>query len=142
MKPIDFAKAFGLGAAALALNLLTLVVLVFVYAQLIEPGRPPAFYNEMAPRIGSWSAPIAGPLIIFLLVWLFSRKNRRRNAYLFAAMVFASYLVLDGGMGVAMAPAGTFLGLPFVLGMVGSALAAFAGAFVGASGRSGLQSSK
>ncbi len=48
-------------------------------------------------------------------------------------MVFASYLVIDGGMGLAMAPAGTFLGLPFVLGMVGSALAAFAGAFVGVS---------
>ena len=33
---------------------------VAVYAQVIEPGRPQAFYSAAAPRIAGWSAPLGG----------------------------------------------------------------------------------
>jgi hypothetical protein len=135
MKPVDYAKAFGLGVAALALNLLVLVAVVFVYANLVNPGQPQEFYSQIAPQFGRWTAPFAGPLLIFLLVWAFSRRRPERNAYVFGVAVFASYLIVDLGVGLATAPASSFLRLPFFAGMAGSALAAFLGASAAASNR-------
>ena len=128
MKLIDFAKAFGVGVAALALNLLALVLAVFVYAQFVAPGHPQAHYNQMAPRLGAWTAPIVGPLLILLLVWAFSRRRPERNGFIFGAAVFAGYLAVDAGMGLAMGPLSALLTPPFIFGMSGAAVAALAGA--------------
>lgn len=126
----DFLKAFVAGVAVLALNLLTLVLLVFGYSQFIEPGHPPAFYSEAAPRLGSFSAPIAGALLMFAVVWLLSTRRPQRNAYAFAAAVFVSYFAVDTALGLAATPASQLFTAPFLLGMSGAFIAACAAAFV------------
>ncbi|MCX7360137.1 MAG: hypothetical protein NT015_18610 [Alphaproteobacteria bacterium] len=130
MRPWDYLKAFATGAAALALNLLTLVLLVLAYSQLIAPGHAPEFYTEAAPRIGSYSAPIAGALIIFALVWLLSHRRPQRNAYAFATATFVSYFAIDTAMGLAATPASELFRAPFLFGMGGACIAALAAAFI------------
>lgn len=132
MKPLDFAKAFGLGALALALNLGLLFLLVYLYSQFIAPGRPPAHYNAVAPRIGAWSAPLAAPALMFLIVWAFSRRRPQRNAYGFGLAVLVSYAAIDGGLGLASGPVAALLQPPFLLGMTGGLLAALAAAALSA----------
>ena len=136
MKPIDFAKAAGLGGAALALNLALLFVLVFLYAQIIAPGQPEAFYAAAAPRIGVWSAPIAGISLLFLAALLFGLRRPARNAYLFALSVFVSYVVIDMAMGLAMAPIGELFTPPFLFALGGGLIASLAGAWLATKGRS------
>ncbi len=125
---MDFAKAFGLGAAALALNMLSLVVIVFVYSQLVAPGREPAYYNDLALRIANWSAPIMAVVLMFLVVWGFSRRRPERNAYGFGLAVFISYAAIDGGLGLAAGAPTDLLRLPFILGMTGGLAATLAAA--------------
>ena len=135
MKPIDFAKAAGLGGAALALNLALLFVLVFLYAQFIAPGHPEAFYAAAAPRIGVWSAPIGGISLLFLAAWLFGGRRPGRNAYLFGLSVFVSYAAIDMAMGLAMAPLDKLFTPPFLFALGGGLIASLAGAWLAAQDR-------
>lgn len=130
MRPWDYLKAFGTGLAVLVLNLLTLVLLVFGYSALIAPGHPPEFYAEAAPRLGAWSGPIAGALLMFALVWLLSARKPERNAYAFALTAFAFYLVVDVALGLAAATPSALFTLPFLLSMAGVCVAALAAAFI------------
>lgn len=130
MQLADYLKAFATGIAVLALNLLTLVLIVFGYSQFIEPGHPPEFYSEAAPRLGSISAPIAGALLMFVFVLLLSTRKPRRNAYAFAAVTFISYFAVDTAMGLAATPASQLFRAPFLFGMGGAFIAACAGAFI------------
>ena len=130
MQVWDYLKAFITGFAVLALNLLTLVALVFGYSQFIAPGHPPEFYSEAAPRFGAYSGPIAGALLMFIFVWLLSRRKPQRSAYAFTAATFASYAAIDIALGLAAAPASELLRLPFMLSLAGVCAAAFAAAFV------------
>ncbi len=132
MRIWDYLKAFATGALTLALNLLTLVLLVFGYSQFIEPGQTPEFYTEAAPRLGAWSGPLAGALIMFLLVWLLSRRRPQRKAYAFAGATFVSYFALDIALGLAATPASELFRLPFIVSLAGVCAAAFAAAFVAA----------
>lgn len=129
MKVWDYPKALLTGALVLALNLATLVAIVFGYS-FIEPGHPPEFYSEAAPRLGAYSGPIAGALLMFFFVWLLSSRKPQRNAYAFAATTFVSYAVLDIALGLAAAPASELFRLPFLLSLAGVCAAAFAAAFV------------
>lgn len=129
MPASDYGKAFFLGALTLLLNLLTLVILVFGYGQLIAPGRTQEFYNETALRFGSWSAPIAGAIIIFLLIWLFSRRRPQRNPYVFGGAVFVSYFAIDTATGLMTSSVEDLIRLPFLLGMGSAALGAIAAAY-------------
>ena len=128
MKPIDYAKASGLGLVVLALNLLITTLIITVYAQLIEPGQPQTHYNAMAPRIGAWSGPAGGMLLMFALGYLFGRRRPQRNALAFAGVVFAVYLALDVALGLALAPVAQVFRLPFVLSLTGAGVAGLAGA--------------
>ena len=47
MKPIDFAKAFGLGVLIMALNLGLVFALGFFHDTVLEPGRRPAYYTTV-----------------------------------------------------------------------------------------------
>jgi len=130
MQVWDYVKAFITGFAVLALNLLTLVALVFGYSVLIEPGHPPEFYTEAAPRLGAYSGPIAGALIMFLFIWLLTQRRPQRNAYAFAAATFVSYATLDIALGLAAStPAQLFTPL-FAVSMLSACIAAFAAAFI------------
>ena len=128
MQVWDYVKAFATGFAVLALNLLTLVALVFGYSVLIAPGQPPEFYTELAPRLGAYSGPIAGALIMFLFVWLLSRRRPQRNAYAFAAATFVSYAVIDIALGLAASTPAQLFTPTFAISLAGVCAAAFAGA--------------
>lgn len=130
MQVWDYVKAFITGFAVLALNLLTLVALVFGYSVLIAPGRPPEFYTELAPRLGAYSGPIAGALLMFLFVWLLSRRRPQRNATTFAAATFASYAALDIALGLAASTPAQLFTPTFALSLAGVCAAAFAAAFI------------
>lgn len=129
MQPFDFLKALLTGALVLALNLATLVAIVFGYS-FIEPGHPPEFYSEAAPRLGAYSGPIAGALLMLLLVWLLSSRKPQRNAHAFAAATFVSYAALDIALGFAAAPASDLFRLPFLLSLGGVCIAALVAAFL------------
>lgn len=128
MRSIDYAKAFGLAVAVLALNLLITTGAIFAYAQLVEPGRPQAFYNAMAPRIGAWTGPAGGMLLMFVAGYLFGRRRPDRGPFAFMGAVFAAYLALDVALGLAVAPAAQVFKPTFVLSLTGAALAGQAGA--------------
>lgn len=128
MKPLDFAKAFGLGVLLLALNILLLVAIVFAYSQAFARGQAPAFYTALAERIGNWSAPITGIILLFLTAWVFGARRKARNAYLFGFAVYASYFAVDTASGLAMGPLSTLLVPPFLVAIVGGAVAIAAGA--------------
>lgn len=128
----DYFKAFATGLAVLVLNLLTLVLLVFGYSQVIAPGHPPEFYAEAAPRLGAYSGPIAGALLMFALVWLLSRGKPQRNAYAFAAAAFVSYAALDIALGLAAASPAALFTPTFALSLAGVCAAALAAAFISA----------
>lgn len=96
MRPIDIAKAAGLGLLILALDLAIAFCVVWAFSLWIEPGHPRSYYVAAAPDISTASTRIAGPLLFALFVWLFSRRRPQRDPFLFAAAVFAAYVALDG----------------------------------------------
>lgn len=126
----DYIKAFATGFAVLALNLLTLVALVFGYSQFIAPGHPQHFYSVAAIRLGAWSGPIAGALIMFVFIWLLSRGKPQRSAYAFAAATFASYAAIDIALGLATSTPAALFTPSFALSLAGVCAAAFAAALV------------
>jgi hypothetical protein len=96
----------------------------------VEPGRDEAYYVTVYPKIGNYSAPIAGITLLFLAAWVFGRRRPERNAVLFGLAVFASYFVVDSAMGLAMAPLDKLLVPPFLIGMTGGLAASLAGGFL------------
>ena len=92
MKPIDYAKAAAVGLGVLALNLLLTTAAITVYALAIEPGRPQAHYNAIAPQIGAWSGPAGGVVLMFLAGWFCAKRRPERNGLLFAAVLATSIL--------------------------------------------------
>ena len=96
MKAIDFAKALGVAALILVLDLCFAFGTVTVWAWFIEPGHPQSYVMTQAPRLSTLSTRIFGPLLLLGFVWLFSRKRPERNPFAFAAAVFVLYLLLDG----------------------------------------------
>ena len=141
MQPLDHLRAFATGVTVLALNLLTLVLLVLGYSQFIEPGHPPEFYNQVAPRLGSYSAPIAGALLMFAFVLLLSSRKPQRNAYAFAFVTFISYFAVDTALGLAAGPAAELFRAPFLFGMGGACIAALIAAFIATNGSKSARSS-
>ena len=130
MKPMDFAKAFGLGVLVMVLNMALLFALGFVHDTLIEPGRTPAYYQSVYPKIGAWSAPIGAIVLLFGAAWLFGRRRPERNPYLFGAVVYAGYFAVDIALTMAMGPLTTLLVPPFMISVGGGAVATAAGAYL------------
>jgi len=130
MQVWDYVKAFITGFGVLAFNLLTLVALVFGYSQFIEPGQPPEFYTEAAPRLGAYSGPIAGAMLMFLFIWVLSARRPQRHAYAFAGATFASYAAIDIALGLATSTPAALFTPTFALSLLGVCVAAFAAAFI------------
>ncbi len=131
MKPIDSLKAAGAGLLLLALNLALTTVVIFAYSILIEPGKPPAYYNQIAPRIAEWSAPTGGALLLFGAGWLFARKRSPRAALIFIFAAWLAYGLIDSASGLMMGIEG-LLQPVFFIHMLVSLLAGLAGARLGA----------
>jgi hypothetical protein len=126
MKPIDFAKAAGVAIAILILNVLISVVVVLIYALLVEPGHPSEFYDAAALRIAPWCSHIAGTALFFAAGYLCVRRCTERNGLLFAAVVTLFYALIDGAI---VSFAGAFT-LEHVLSLLAKLAAALAGAFL------------
>lgn len=138
MTPIDFAKAAGLGVLLVIVNLLILVVIVFAYAQLIEPGHPNGYYNPVAVRIGAWSGPIGGAVLLFSAAYVMARRRPQRNALAFAGVLWAAYAAVDVALGAPMAGLAALF-TPLLAFSLGLALAgALAGAYLAARRRAAV----
>ena len=130
MKPLDFAKALGLGALVLALNLALLFALGFFHDTVLEPGRTPEYYQSVYPKIGAFSAPAGAIVMFFLVGWRIAGRRPGRNPYAFALSVYAAYVAIDVGLGLAAGPASNLLVPPFFISLVGGAAASLAGAYL------------
>lgn len=128
MKPIDFAKAFGLGVLIMALNLGLVFALGFFHDTVLEPGRRPAYYTTVYPKIAAFSAPIGAIVMLFLATWRFGKRRPQRSAPAFGGAVYASYFAVDVAMGLAMGPPSNLLVPPFFISLAGGLLAVYAGA--------------
>lgn len=127
MKPIDYVKAAGVAFALLVINVLIAILVVTIYAVVIDPGHPSEYYEIAALRIAPWCSHIAGTAFFFVAVfWLTTRRPDRR-AFLFASLVTVLYAVID-------AASIGFVGiwdLEFAVSMLAKYVAALVGAFVG-----------
>ncbi len=92
----DVAKAAGVGLLALVIDFAIATATVLVWSFLIDPGHDQAYYTAGAPAIATVSTRIAGPVILGLLVLLFSRRRPDRNPFLFALIVWIFYALFDG----------------------------------------------
>lgn len=128
MKPIDYVKALALAFVIMTMLIFLSYPIVSLYAFLIAPGHPPAFYHAAA---SDWLVPawvhIAGPVFFFFTGWLFTGRVRHRNAYAFIGVLCGWYLLLElasfaflGGIAVFFT-SGTapWLALQFVAGFLG-----------------------
>ncbi|MGZ3275210.1 MAG: hypothetical protein ACXWKY_15810 [Caulobacteraceae bacterium] len=96
MKLIDFAKALGLALAILVLDLACAFAAATLWAALVQPGHPQAYYVAAAPAISTVSTRVCGPLLFLFGVWITSRRRPKRSPWLFALATFVLYLLLDG----------------------------------------------
>ena len=127
MKPIDYAKAAGIAALVLIVDVLLAVGVVFAWASFVEPGHPRAYYASAGIPIALLSTRIFGTALIFAACWWAGRRNPQRNALLFAAILVFCYAVLDGA---SVAFEGFFVGgtaitmlLKLAAGLAGAQLA-------------------
>jgi hypothetical protein len=96
MKPIDDAKALGIAAAVLIVDVLIAICVVYFYAAVVNPGRPRTYYETAGIGVARLSTRIAGTALLFAAAWLFARRRPERNAYMFAIALTVFYALLDG----------------------------------------------
>ena len=131
MKPIDYLKAAGVGAAVLALTLALSYPMVAFYAYFIEPGHPQQFYVDAAQWIAPWSSHVFGPLLFFAFTYRLARRSPGRNAVAFAIASFVAYVVIDWGTVLGMGMGlGVMLKPSVALSLGTKLLAALAGAYL------------
>jgi hypothetical protein len=96
MKPIDYAKAAGIAAVVLIVDVLVAVGVVFAWASFVAPGHPRAYYASAGLPIALLSTRIFGTALIFAACWWATRRDPQRNALWFAVILVVCYAVLDG----------------------------------------------
>jgi hypothetical protein len=96
MKAVDYAKAAGIAALVLIVDVLLAYGVVFAWAIWINPGHPRAYYASAGIPVALWSTRIFGTALIFAVCWWSARRNPQRNAVLFAVIVVIWYSLLDG----------------------------------------------
>jgi hypothetical protein len=96
VKPVDFAKAAGIAAAVIILDLLLAFAAGYVF---LAPGHPRAYYATAAVPIALLSTRILGTALIFAACWWSARRNPQRNALVFAVAVVIYYGLIDGVSG-------------------------------------------
>ena len=131
MKPIDYLKAAGVGVAVLVLTVMASFPMVFVYAAVIEPGHPQAFYSDAATWIAPWSSHILGPILFFACNYRLARRNPSRNAMAFAAATISLYVLIDFSLALPFVPASAFFTPTTALSITGKLLGAVGGALLG-----------
>ena len=128
MKPLDFAKAFGLAAAVLILDLLLAIGLVYLWFRFMVPGHSHAYYQKESVRLALLSTRVVGTALMFCACWWSAQRNPRRNAVAFAVTLAICYALIDGATGQFKG----FVSLPFGITMLLKLVAAIAGALLAA----------
>ncbi|HTC44240.1 MAG TPA: hypothetical protein VK696_04245 [Steroidobacteraceae bacterium] len=127
MQAVDFAKAAGIAAAVLILDILLAIGVVFAWSILVAPGHDRAFYATAGIPIALLSTRIMGTALIFAACGWSARRNPQRNALLFALIVVIFYALLDA----ASIAFRDFFTLGFAITIALKLLAGIAGALVG-----------
>ncbi|MGH9715227.1 MAG: hypothetical protein ACRD4R_00630 [Candidatus Acidiferrales bacterium] len=126
MKPIDYAKAAGMAALVLILDLLIAFGVVYVYALFFNPGHPRAYYATAGIPVARWSTRTAGTALMFGAAWLCGSRNPNRNAYGFALALTGFYALLDSASGGFVGVFTLSFALTIGLKLAGSSAGAFA----------------
>lgn len=124
MRPLDFAKAAGLGAIIFIVDVLIAFGAMYAWGAIFEPGHTDAFYEQAAVPMARWSTRTAGTAMMLFAAWYFGRRNPARNAYAFGALLVFFYAFVDGAIVL-------FAGF-FTLGIAVSMLLKLVGALAGA----------
>lgn len=131
MKPIDYAKAFGIAAAVLILDVLIAIGVVYLWA-VSTPGHSQDYYDTAGIDVARISTRIVGTALLFAAAWLFGRRNPNRNAYAFAIALAVFYAFLDAASvafkDVFVASFAVTMALKLVGSLVGAWLATRGGA--------------
>ena len=96
MSWLDIAKAAGVAAAVLILDVLVALVVVFVWAVIAAPGHSRAYYATAGIPVALWSTRIAGTALVAGAAWLSARRRPERSALLFGAAIVGFYAFFDG----------------------------------------------
>ena len=124
MRPIDFAKAAGLGAAIFVIDVLIAIAVTYAWGMIFEPGHTEAFYEQAAVPMARWSTRIVGTAMMLGTAWFCARRQPKRNAYAFGALLVFFYAFFDGAIVL-------FAGF-FTLGIAVTMLLKLIGALAGA----------
>jgi hypothetical protein len=124
MRPLDVAKAAGLGAAIFIIDVLIAFGAMYAWGMIIEPGHSEAFYDQAAVPMARWSTRTVGTAMVFAVAWFCGRRNLKRNAYAFGALIVFFYAFVDGAIVL-------FAGF-FTLGIAVTMLLKLIGAMAGA----------
>ncbi len=111
----------------LAANFAIVIVAVFVFAEFIEPGHPPAYYEEAATGIAGWTAPIGGGLLFLGVAYFRARRNSARSAYASAIETWFFYVLFDVVLGIALSAGQSVV----TLQLIGSLSLALMGGLLG-----------
>jgi hypothetical protein len=127
LKPVDFAKAAGIGAAVLVVDVLLAILVVYAWSMFVEPGHERAFYESAGIPLARICTRIFGTALIFAACWWAARRNPQRNAIAFAVSVVFCYAFLDGAsiffQGFFSIGIGLTMLIKLVAGVVGAMLA-------------------
>jgi hypothetical protein len=124
MRPIDVAKAAGLGAVIFIIDVLIAFGAMYAWGMIFQPGHSEAFYEQAAVPMARWSTRTVGTAMILGVAWFCGRRNLKRNAYAFGALIVFFYAFFDGAIVL-------FAGF-FTLGIAVTMLLKFIGAATGA----------
>jgi hypothetical protein len=102
MKPNDYLIAALVAIAVLIITMAASFPMVALYAMMIEPGHPQAFYNEALLWIAPWSSHILGPVLFFAFNYWLARRRPERDANVFALTAFGAYLLIELQLTAAM----------------------------------------
>jgi hypothetical protein len=95
MKPLDYAKATGVGLLLLVLNVLLSIPVILFYSLVIDPGHPPEYYEKAALKIAPWCSHITGTALFFIAGYFLTKRKPERNGLMFAAVFTACYALID-----------------------------------------------
>jgi hypothetical protein len=98
MRPLDVAKAAGLGAAIFIIDVLIAFGAMYAWGMIFQPGHSEAFYEQAAVPMARWSTRTVGTAMILGVTWFCGRRKPQRNAYAFGALIVFFYAFFDGAI--------------------------------------------
>ncbi|HWX80325.1 MAG TPA: hypothetical protein VNZ02_09550 [Steroidobacteraceae bacterium] len=98
MRPLDVAKAAGLGAVIFIIDVLIAFGAMYAWGMIFQPGHSEAFYEQAAVPMARWSTRTVGTAMILGVTWFCGRRKPQRNAYAFGALIVFFYAFFDGAI--------------------------------------------